>query len=639
MSGCNSGVILANLIFGVLVLIQGVTTDSIKIQNEETALEFVVDHDETYKVLWNMFYKSAWEYSTNATVDNEIRMNKLSSRLSNFDREAARFAKMFDFKKFSNSTLKRQFIKIIERSGLYAEDQPELLEKITMIQSDLSNAYREAYYCLPRENCLHKNGLEKIMKNSRDNDELLAVWEGWRHATVNLKAQFTTLVVYLNEAVQNSGYTNIADWWGGVYEMPYFRNDITRLFQELGPLYQEIHAYTRRRLMSLYGSNLFPLSGHIPAHLLGSLEGGSSDELYNLIEPFPNASRVNITKIMVEQNVNISLMYRLAEDFYVSLGMEPMTQEFWEKSMFVRPSTQPVECGPSTWDFGDGKDYRIKACTQIDEKNLIMAHQEVGHIVYYQSYKLQDAVFRSGANPAFQDAFAKLVTLSMNTPEHHQKVGFISAISKETEGDINYLLRLALDKVAVLPYVYSVEHWRWKVFRGMVSPSDFNKEWWKNRCLFEGITPPVSRSDQDFDSGAHYHVTSNMPLIKQFLSTILQFQWQESLCKVAGHQGDVHRCNLYGSKAVGDVLKKALSLGSSQPWSKVMKILTGQTRISVEPLLRFFDPLLLWLKEQNKEENIGWARSCPSIIPHAHPSATLDNPNKYLRFFYVVPSL
>ena len=48
-------------------------------------------------------------------------------------------------------------------------------------------------------------GLEKIMKNSRDNDELLAVWEGWRHATVNLKAQFTTLVVYLNEAVQNSG--------------------------------------------------------------------------------------------------------------------------------------------------------------------------------------------------------------------------------------------------------------------------------------------------------------------------------------------------------------------------------------------------------------------------------------------------
>ena len=74
MSGCNSGVILANLIFGVLVLIQGVTTDSIKIQNEETALEFVVDHDEAYKVLWNMFYKSAWEYSTNATVDNEIRM-------------------------------------------------------------------------------------------------------------------------------------------------------------------------------------------------------------------------------------------------------------------------------------------------------------------------------------------------------------------------------------------------------------------------------------------------------------------------------------------------------------------------------------------------------------------------------------
>lgn len=41
------------------------------------------------------------------------------------------------------------------------------------------------------------------------------------------------------------------------------------LFQELQPLYHEIHAYVRKRLRMLHGRDLFSRSGHIPAHLLG----------------------------------------------------------------------------------------------------------------------------------------------------------------------------------------------------------------------------------------------------------------------------------------------------------------------------------------------------------------------------------
>lgn len=78
------------------------------------------------------------------------------------------------------------------------------------------------------------------------------------------------------------------------------------------------------------------------------------------------------------------------------------------------------------------------------------------------------------------------------------------------------------------------------------------------------------------------------------------------------------------------ILRKALVLGSSQPWQNVMKILTGQRKLSMAPLQRFFKPLLLWLKNQNKEENIGWARSCPSILPQPDVPSPLNHPHKYL---------
>lgn len=37
-------------------------------------LEFVVDYDEMYKILWNVFYKLVWEYYINIIIENEEKM-------------------------------------------------------------------------------------------------------------------------------------------------------------------------------------------------------------------------------------------------------------------------------------------------------------------------------------------------------------------------------------------------------------------------------------------------------------------------------------------------------------------------------------------------------------------------------------
>ena len=46
-------------------------------------------------------------------------------------------------------------------------------------------------------------------------------------------------------------------------------NELVDLFDQVLPLYLHLHSYVRRKLKARYGSESFPSTGHIPAHLLG----------------------------------------------------------------------------------------------------------------------------------------------------------------------------------------------------------------------------------------------------------------------------------------------------------------------------------------------------------------------------------
>lgn len=44
--------------------------------------------------------------------------------------------------------------------------------------------------------------------------------------------------------------------------------------------------------------------------------------------------------------------------------------------------------------------------------------------------------------------------------------------------DTNYLLKMALEKIAFLPFGYLIDQWRWGVFSGRTPPEKYNSEWW-----------------------------------------------------------------------------------------------------------------------------------------------------------------
>lgn len=64
-------------------------------------------------------------------------------------------------------------------------------------------------------------------------------------------------------------YTNNAEFWLKEYEQDDFEDEMGKIWNQLKPLYLQIHAYVRKRLWDKYGDSVISRRGPIPAHMLG----------------------------------------------------------------------------------------------------------------------------------------------------------------------------------------------------------------------------------------------------------------------------------------------------------------------------------------------------------------------------------
>ncbi|XP_063424354.1 angiotensin-converting enzyme-like [Mytilus trossulus] len=561
----------------------------------------------------------AWNYYTNITKENQAKMTESDLDMANFTKVWAAIANQFDWKISDlNATEKRQFEKITQL-GFSAVNDTAKIELKSNLEAELTSIYSTGKVCLTEfgKGCLElEPGLTDVMANSRNPNELLAAWKGWRDQTgKKMRTKYTEFVNVMNEMIKFSDFNDTGDYWRSWYEASTFESDVKKLYDELLPLYEQLHAYVRQKLKNKYGTALFPDTGHIPAHLLGNMWSQSWSNIYDLLTPYPNAISVDITKKMKDKGYNVTHMYRVAEEFFTSIGLDKMPTSFWNKSMLEKPANRDVVCHASAWDFYDGEDVRIKQCTSVTADQFLTVHHEMGHLIYFLAYAIQPVIFRRGGNPGFHEGMADIVSLSFQTPEHMHAIGLLDSIPNDKESDINFLMQMALDKIAFLPFGYLIDQWRWSVFRRETTPNNYNANWWDLRCGYQGISPPVQRTEQDFDPGAKYHIPGNTPYIRYFVSFVVQFQWHKALCDEIGYKGQLHRCDIYKNKTAGAKLRNMLALGSSKPWQDAMQVMTGGRNMSALPIIQYFTPLIDWLKEQNKEENIGWSAQCPSNIP------------------------
>ncbi|XP_020136466.2 angiotensin-converting enzyme isoform X1 [Microcebus murinus] len=579
------------------------------VTDEAEARKFVEEYDQTSQVVWNEYAEANWNYNTNITTETSEILLQKNMQTANHTLQWGVRARQFDVNNFQNATTKRIIKKVqdLERAALPA---PELQE-YNRILMDMEHKYSVATVCHTNGTCLQlEPDLINVMATSRKYEELLWAWKGWRDKVgKDVLPLFPKYVELTNKAAWLNGYTDGGDSWRSMYETPSLEQDLEQLYQQLQPLYLNLHAYVRRALHRHYGAQHINLEGPIPAHLLGNMWAQTWSNIYDLVVPFPSAPSLDATAAMIKQGWTPRRMFEEADNFFTSLGLLPVPPEFWNKSMLEKPTDgREVVCHASAWDFYNGKDFRIKQCTTVNMEDLVVAHHEMGHIQYFMQYKDLPVSLREGANPGFHEAIGDVLALSVSTPKHLHSINLLSSEGGGYEHDINFLMKMALDKIAFIPFSYLVDQWRWRVFDGSISQENYNQEWWSLRLKYQGLCPPVPRSQGDFDPGAKFHIPSSVPYIRYFVSFIIQFQFHEALCQAAGHQGPLHKCDIYQSKAAGQRLADTMKLGFSKPWPEAMKLITGQPNMSASAMLNYFKPLLDWLITENGRhgEKLGW---------------------------------
>jgi peptidyl-dipeptidase A len=326
--------------------------------------------------------------------------------------------------------------------------------------------------------------------------------------------------------------------------------------------------------------------------------------IYELVAPEGSNIGYNLTEILQDKGYDEVKMVKTGEQFFTSLGLDPLPDTFWERSLLTKPRDREVQCHASAWDIDNKDDIRIKMCIKINGEDFKTIHHELGHNFYQRAYQNQSTLHQNGANDGFHEAIGDAIALSI-TPDYLKQLGLIDKVPGP-EGDIGLLMRRALDKVAFLPFGLMVDQWRWQVFNGELTPETYNQGWWDLRLKYQGIRPPVARDANAFDPGAKYHIPGNTPYMRYFLAHILQFQFHKAACAQAGYDGPLSRCTIYGNKDVGKKLNAMLKMGASKPWPDALEAFTGTRQMDGSAVLEYFAPLKAWLDEQNKDRKCGW---------------------------------
>ena len=572
----------------------------------ESAADFVARMEVEGNELSKEASAAYWVRSTYITSDTAILAAKAGERGLAFESAMVKQAKQYLGTDMDPDTT-RAIELMLRGSSAPAPDDAALRAELSAILTDMEGQYGAGKYCNAEGVCKELQELEAVLAESRDYDELLEVWKGWREVSPPYRKEYQRFVEIGNLGAQEFGYDNLAELWQGGYDMDSktFTIESRRLWDEVKPLYDELHCHVRAKLSETYGADKVALDKPIPAHLLGNMWSQTWDNIYDIMEPFQGVAPVDVTAAMQSQGWDEIKMTKTAEGFFTSLGMPALPDSFYKNSMLKKPRDRNVVCHASAWDIDNGNDPRVKQCVEVNGEQFGTLHHELGHIYYYLLYKDQPSIFKGGAHDGFHEAIGDTIQLSM-TPSYLQEKGLMGEITEGHEATINKQMKLALEKIAFLPFGKMIDEWRWQVFSGEIAPEDYNAGWWKLREEYQGIEAPVARSEQDFDAGAKYHIPGNTPYTRYFLSFIMQFQFHKALCEAAGQEGPLHECSIYNNKAAGEKLSNMLAMGQSKPWPDAMEAITGQRAMDGKAITDYFAPLNVWLKEQNKDRSCGW---------------------------------
>lgn len=607
------------------------------VPKNETADAFVARVNTEMHAMYREMTASQWLSSTYINEDSQLLAAKANERWLTALNGWVEQARRFEGQQMSPQTARA--ISLLKLgTAMPAPRDPARLSELTQIATRLEGLYGAGSYCTGEgsaRRCRQLGELEDVLRTSRDYDAQLDAWQGWHAIAQPMRQDYTRFVELVNEGAHEMGYADAGEMWRSGYDMSpvEMAAETDRLWNQVKPLYEQLHCYARTRLEARYPDHDLP-DGMLPAHLMGNMWQQDWSNLWDILAPYPEAGSLDVssalaaqrraaidrrmaalgtlpdpaTRVEIEQQASLdtaTAMTRRAEAFYTSLGMPALPETFWQRSQLIKPRDRDVVCHASAWPMDMADDVRIKMCIQPSEEDFTTIYHELGHIYYFLAYRDQPPLFQTGAHDGFHEAIGDVIVLSM-TPEYLASIGLVDAQQQSQAALINSQMRMALAKVAFMPFGLMIDRWRWGVFDGSIAPGDYNRAWWDLKARYQGVAPVGARGEDHFDPGAKYHVPGNTPYTRYFFSHILQFQFYQALCSAAGFDGPLHDCNFYGNAEAGERYWAMLAAGNSQPWQETMRELTGTDRMDGNAVLEYFAPLRSWLETQNEGQACGW---------------------------------
>ena len=552
----------------------------------------------------------SWLNATYINHDSDTLAARYGAQLTvkqvGYANEAARYARVAGL----DAETARKLDMLRNSISLPAPNRPGAAEELNDIATRLGSAYGRGKGTLNGQP-INGSDIEAEMGNlERTPDELKEMWASW-HDNVGapMRGDYARMSALANEGAKELGFADYGAMWRSGYDMPpeQFAAETERMWQEVKPLYIALHTYVRRKLNEKYGDAVQPRTGPIRADLLGNMWAQEWGNIYPLVAP-AGAGDIgyDLTDLIAKKNLDALGMVKVGEQFFSSLGFDPLPATFWERSQFTKPADREVVCHASAWNIDNVDDLRIKMCIKPNAGDFVTIHHELGHNYYQRAYNKQDPLHLNGANDGFHEAIGDMIALSI-TPEYLVQIDMLASQDvPSADKDIGLLLRQAMDKVAFLPFGLLLDRYRWGLYDGSIPESEINTGWNELRQEYQGIVPPVPRDAAGFDAGAKYHIPANVSYTRYFLARLLQFQFYKSACDTAGWKGPLHRCSFYGDKEVGAKLDAMLELGASKPWPDALEAFTGERQMSGKAMVEYFAPLKKWLDQQNKGETAGW---------------------------------
>src|SRR5262249_51221977 len=151
-------------------------------------------------------------------------------------------------------------------AGLPAPTDPKERAELADIASKLESIYGKGKYCSPKlkgkakektAQCLDLEELSDVLAKDRDFDTDLEVWRGWHSIAPPMRPTYARFVELGNKGARDLGFRDMSEIWKGPYDMTsdQFTAEMARLWQEVKPLYDQLHCYVRAKLRKKYGED------------------------------------------------------------------------------------------------------------------------------------------------------------------------------------------------------------------------------------------------------------------------------------------------------------------------------------------------------------------------------------------------